>query len=551
MDSFDANHEETRTDLPFGPLARSPWSFLNWGLPATAVSVISICVFWGVLAWLHYQGLRRLPFQLPLAPLWLAIPAAALAWNVAIRCSRRPGRLLPRLWALALALIAAANVGFASTPAVSGASWLHALIVAVLAAALTLTTRLFRLWPSSHLIRMIGPLCLLGVFAVILPPVSWLSRAAAAAQERQVDDRIRYLLFWTSEVRAVTAYDWSRFTESPDLAREQIDRLAAIPSERLLGGETIWRAATRLERDGELSRAGRALIDAVTAAVAPGVPPKTSTLSEPAVWDDPAAGTRILNEQFSRMSGLAGDYHQEIGRIFLALGGGGASGSRPRRELEAHYRSRGLAFGDALKDLSESWADQWLVFAMPRPADIEVEGSLAALLARPLNRADRLAPADLWRMLRLSFTKARALAQRKNGCYGRQDSGQKDESFLLDCFAYRAADRGADVRVELRLVYVAQNHGRLAGQQWPSALYFHFPLLEGLDEAASLDQTMDQLASAVRLFWHGALQPIDGSSLRSGFIMRDDGSEIWVESGGLADYDGQRQAAVVRAKLSL
>ncbi len=141
----------------------------NWILPATALSILSplaLLMVTGLL--MANEGLwttwrLKLPFFAAGIP---AIAALLLSWLVAWRCSRRPGRLWPRLWVSMLALASAALAPLAFLYG-SQSPPLAALSCGMLAAAVFLLPRLLRLHPDSSWIGRMG-LVLLMLLALLL-----------------------------------------------------------------------------------------------------------------------------------------------------------------------------------------------------------------------------------------------------------------------------------------------------------------------------------------------------------------------------------------------
>lgn len=153
----------------------------NWILPATALSIISPLALLTVTALLLATEDLWTVWRLRLPAFAAGIPALAaalLTWLEVWRCSRRPGRLWPRLWAL---LLAVASTGVAPLALFFGAQApsLAALGCGTLAGALFLLPRLLRLHPDSFWIAWIGLLMLLLLIIVLTALMATVASLAA------------------------------------------------------------------------------------------------------------------------------------------------------------------------------------------------------------------------------------------------------------------------------------------------------------------------------------------------------------------------------------
>lgn len=555
MDYLDLGHQEQAKNLPREPLAsHGIWSLGSWGLPAATLSFVSLAVFTVILVYLQSNAGRRALFRLPFDPLFLAVAGALLAWFVLYRCRGRPGRHFPRYWLLFLALLATVLVVVAPF---SDLSLVHALVTATVAATLAVLPRLLRFRPNSRLIQGVSPLSLILVLLAILPAAGWVATRSIRLQTDRVDSLVERLRRAASEVGEVAAYDWSRFADAPGASAVQIERLAALSVPSGIRDAKVWEVAAVLGRDEELRAAAVQLLDSLVAAVDPAVTPKTSAVSEPAAWWDPVSLEWRASAGFPRWSAIAGSYHRELGRLLVEfeIGDAAAADNAWLQALDGAYQERRRAFQEALEPTLRSWSDHWMVFTMPRHA-APMGGAdmpLAELLKMPLNRDENpLVPADLWGLLRLPLTRAKELNGKATGCHPRDYLFGPDEFHRLDCYAYAPAStgEGAELRVEMRLVYGRRGERSLTPNERPSEVFFLFPVPDGESSNAFRDAVMNELAAAVRGIWPGRLKTPDTSgSVTNGFELIDGGAALEVNRPTVDPYYGERNALVVRAEM--
>ncbi len=170
-------HKQTQTNLPDPLSAGGGWGIGNWALPANTLSLASTSVFVAIAAWLlhdqRYRALFVLPRELAIAT---AAVAAGLAWAIVVRCRSRPGRLLPRLCTLLLAMLASLLAAGAALDPAPGTPWLHALIVATIAAVVTMLPRITKCRVDSLLVQAVAPVTLAVVLALIVPSACYVGR---------------------------------------------------------------------------------------------------------------------------------------------------------------------------------------------------------------------------------------------------------------------------------------------------------------------------------------------------------------------------------------
>lgn len=518
MKSYGAGHSESESALPEPLTGQGVWSLTTFALPSSQLSFASAAIYFVALAFLETGGMERSLFVLPFpGTACLAAVAAALAWTIAVRCRRRPGRIWPRIWALCLACLNSvaviAGLIFWDRP------WPLTLAVAGLAAVATLTPRLMTLRPDSPLVQRVAPISMIAVAVAILPTTCAVRRAITNQTAQRVGQQIEQIRLWTTAVREVTNYDWRRLEESPDAAAQVVARLKDLSFRKSVNDIEVWRSAAILGKDAELSSAVQQLSDEVTAGFAPERVPRVSTLKEPAVrWD----GTNRRWERYSRfagLSGVTGTYHQELGRLFFELESQNTSGEHVKLvEYQQHYASNRQTLKRHLDEISSSWTDNWAVFQIREQARVTGRNNvpLHDLLQSPLLYDDQesLAPGDLQRLTTLRLAEVKQLARGSPGCDGgdaslpRHPTGcrclnfeeNQYEYYRLDCYSYTPAQKaaGAELRIEMRVVYQSAWLAPLDDWTLPAEIYFHFLVPSGEDRDKYRESVMAGLADAAR-----------------------------------------------------
>jgi hypothetical protein len=469
-------------------------------LPAVALSIASAFVFLVTLLYLRHSLELRSLFVLPLS--WgraIAVLSAALAWLIVVWCGQRPGLLGPRVWALFLAVL---NSFFVLLLFVLPTeTWGNALMVAGFAAVLTLTPRLYKLRPDSGMIPRVAPLAVFGVLVPVLFIVYRTSEATKASNEARVDRVIGQLREWTSEIEAVAKRDWSGSTWA-DSART-VDQLAEIqPAAQL--DLSLWREAHTLEeKDEKVATAAIDLLKATADGLAQEHVPHVSTLTEPLAHND---GTRWeKNSGFKDASATVGRYFEQMGRIFSELN---VRDSFPESQglskLKESYLDEKPKLAAGLQRQMDDWTDYWAVFRVPPQASLlsQSELPLAKLLRNPSPLQGKPAANLPW-LLKQPYERARLWKPR--GCRPLEytetnKKNERHEYYRIDCYSYSPLpkDEGADLRVEMRLVYGSAPNQSIQSTELPREVYFLFPLPEGQKEADFRQQVMSDLAEAVR-----------------------------------------------------
>ncbi len=546
---LEPSHRETQTRLP-DPLAGT--GFLNigtWALPAVALSIASAVVFLIVMLFLQHDLEIRSFFILPqAASIPLAVFSAALAWIIVLQCRRRPGRPLPRLWALALAVLTSSITLLVLVLPKSSVA--NALLVGGIAAVVTLLPRLTKLRPDSGMVPLVAPLAFVGVLLLVLPSVWMVGRTITNKNRSRVDEVIRQLRLWTTEVRAVSAYDWSQMEEAPDAATQAVARLRPIRAGELLHEADLWHQAAILGKEGELSTAATELVDAAVAGFDPERVPKVSSLEEPAVYWNTYDKRWEASLAFPKASDVVGRYHQELGRIFAEIDAGEAlTDSQGSVAVKQHCSQKKAALRTSLEAQMKTWVDNWAVFRVPDHDELlgRSEVSLVDLLQTPMTTGGvpALRPADLPQLLSLPLWTARQRSASAPGCRSLEYDYKESSYFRLDCYSYspQPGGMGADLRVEVRLVY------RLDKTDGPVEVYFLFPVpaagSENLD--ASL---MEDLANSVRKVSGAEIRGNDlGGSVTTGFRVVQNEKTVRVFKPSLIPLLGDQNAWQIRAEL--
>jgi hypothetical protein len=543
-----AGHVETQTALPEPLASTGLWNIGSFALPATLLSLSSALVFLLVFGFLESGGAEQKLFVLPFPGTSLiAAVAAALAWIIVRICRTRPGRLWPRIWAMVLACSSVAIMLLGLV--LHDRSWVLALAVAALGAALALTPRLIKLRPNSALVQRIAPLTLL-ILLIIVPSSCAVRRAIARKTEERVDRRIQQVRLWTMQVQEAVSYDWSKMEDSPAAAANAVESLKELHFERIDDAE-LWRSAALLDKDAMLAQAMQGLTEAVVAGLAPERVPRVSDLREAAIrWDDVEKRWQSYTK-FAPLSEITGAYHQELGRLFGELASEDESGaSASLVDYRQHYATQRRVLQGQLLELANNWADNWAVFRVPQHGQLigRESAPIGALLQTSFAASDagEFAPGQLWQLTSLALSDVKRLAQGSPGCEGGAQAGEQPsgprrlqrapgchcqnfeerdrEYFRLDCYSYapRKEGAGAELRIEMRLVYQSLFRERLDTRSLPAEVFFHFMIPDGAGSDGFREEVMTGLATAARksMREEGSVRSTDkGGSVAGGFTL--------------------------------
>ncbi|MFL6244772.1 MAG: hypothetical protein ACJ74H_02015 [Thermoanaerobaculia bacterium] len=503
--------------MPEPLTAGGVWGLTTIGLPSTQLSAASAALFVVVFAFLESGGAEQNLFILP----WpgtatIAAIAAILSWTIAIRCRRRPGRVWPRAWALFLASANTATV--AAAIVFRDQSSVLALAVAGLAASAALAPRLLKLRPDSPLIQRVAPLSMVVIAVAILPSTCAARRTIVKRTESRIGSQIHQFRRWADEVREITGRDWKRLEDEPEAAAEAVGNLKTLHFQGVTDDVSMWRAATLLGKDTELATAMMQLSDEVVAGLAPERIPRVSTFREPAVRWDGVTRRWVAYSRFQALSEITGDYHRELGRLYEELESGELSELHPKlADYQQHYKSNSALLKTYLNATAGTWADNWSAFRAPVKLTGRARPTLHDLLRAPIlrNEAGEFAPGDLSRLMALPLDHLKGLAAGSPGCEGGLEAGnqfrvpgcrcanydeRQREYYRLDCYSYAPAETGtgAELRIEMRLVYESAPNRRLSGWNVPSEIYFHFLIPGGQNKDQYPEIVMTDLSRAAR-----------------------------------------------------
>src|SRR4029077_18923662 len=355
------------------------------------------------------------------------------------------------------------------------------------------------------------------------------------------------------EVREISAFIGSTSPEKREDALRQMQRLQALPLEQWLPDRYLWQGAALLGQDGQLAAAYREMLDALVAGMDPAHTPK---LWQPQfLWDHDSRLWK-RDPEFPRLSATVAGYHARTGQIFQRLAPPeGDSGVL--RDLAAFYNERKQEADGRLAALAKTWNEDWVP---PLVASVRAEAGpplspLAELLRRPLPPDGSLRPASLERLLDLPIARAEILADPAKGCGKRPYQEDNFQYFRIDCYAYAARPApdppGADLRIEMRIVYQWEPGQPTSRRALPGEIYFIFPVPSGTDPTQYRADVMQAFASAVHAERDDTpLTMIDRSGLPTKGFTFEDGSHrgvLRVSSHLIGDLSGGVPAIGVRA----
>lgn len=547
MTSLNGAHTESKAAWPEPLAGVGVWNIGALALPAVMLSICSAAVFALVLLF-SILGDRQELFVLPFpGTLVIAGIGALLSWTIVLRCRRRPGRLIPRVWALVLACSNSAIALLASV--LPGRSWVLALALAGVASAATLAPRLARLRPDSAMVQWIAPFSVLLVLLVVVPASCAARRAITSKTEQRVEQRIRQFRVWRQQVREVTSFDWRHMEESSTAASKTVATLRTLSFENRVDEADLWRAAAALGRDEELATVMRELVGEIVAGLDPERAPRMSDVREAAVRWDAEEGRWRSYPQFAALSEVTGTYARELGRLFGELESHDETGAFAKLvDYREDYAAERAVLRTSLNETASTWADNWSVYRVPQHEALlgRARPALHEVLRASFLQAEResFAPGQLVDLMALPLDRLQAMAQGSTGCAGEQSAlrgapgchcqsydERGREYFRLDCYSYspRAEGAGADLRIEMRLVYRARLQ-RLEKNTLPAEIYFHFLIPETADADAFSGEVMTDLATAVRKFLsEGRVRSTDrGGSVAGGFVIEQGRAAIQV-----------------------
>lgn len=523
-----------------------------WSLPGRAITVLSILAFVVTTLVLASTPRLRALFRLPVAAVWVALGAAVVSGVVAWVARRRPGRLLPRAWALLLAGLSAAVAALAQQPRFGEVPLVHVLAAGVAVAAAVLAFRLARPTPTGPWLEWIVLLASSFTLLVLSAGLPLAARAAQRSWQRDIDAALGEL-----ELVSRSAARAAEEAEGPDAF---LDAIAACRPGRWLQQDRLWTAARELGRDRELAAAGEGVVQAVAASLSPERAPTLARLAWPAIWYDRERQAWVEDPRFAAASRSVSRYYRQLGALLLALRpptGAAAASASPG--FAAAYDDESKRWRARLVEMSTSWSDGWVVAQVARgqeaphgqaPAPAGAP-TLAELLEQPVfrTRAHALRVVELWALMGVPGADAWSMGAQP-GCLRHRYAEDEVAILRADCFAYaaRAEGDGAELLIEARLVYRDQTAAVDFERALPHEVYLLFPVPSG--------RSADEYRVAVTALFsravdaaHGGRQRLEadrsGTSV-NGFRLVDRQRSLRVRSRTIPYLEG-RQAVELRA----
>jgi hypothetical protein len=512
----EPHRELVRQDYPphlFGA-ARHVGRIGSLALPSETITVASIgaaALLFGIVS---FSEATRFFFRLTFSPLWFTIPAFLLSWLIAWRGSKRPGPILPRIWALSLMLLNLAAClaglwleGFPhSAPAILRDPYpLHAVAFAGAIATAVLLPRLYPMHPLKRLVQTIAPLSLGVVLAVTVIPVILFMNWEMNAERQTIQTMSARLNAAAVRLKDAASFPYSagslrQFRQNRDRIESTLAILRESPDGVSLPDATRWRAAGILERDGKippgaLEKSAIDLIDAVHSVVTEGRIPELRTgryipygqnLDRYQANDEAARRPHGEVPLFEPPAGIGAVYYRGASAWFTHIAPLG------RFQTGDHYHARMADIEGHLSELADRAPTRWWAEMMKPRTGRAPEFNLApAFETRLSEKLNPLADVRSWSGLRWGSFLA---AQRSAPCRVLQqyllneqpipappesltdEQRQSGHVFYLgvkydakaaaQCFAYDPPADGsnAPLVVELRLFYEAKGQQSLTSR---------------------------------------------------------------------------------------
>jgi hypothetical protein len=522
----------------------------RWTLPGRAITWLSLACFAAVTLGLSATAQLRELCHLPLPPEWIAFASAAMAAAVAWAGRRRPGRLLPRAWALTLAGGSALLGLLARDPRLGDEPAMHAAVAGAAAAAAVLALRLARPAATGRWTdRMVlGATCF--AIVLLLAGVPLAARWARGYWRSQVGSALAEIV----AVRGLAVHA-AAGPANLDEAQQQTRRslLAAVearPLGRWLGRDRLWRAARALGRERELIVVAGDALRAVAMSLSARQGPSLARLTWPAVWFDRERGTWVEDPRFAASSDLVRRHYRVLEETLQSLRPAGeATATLPGAALAARFDGEWQRWLVRQRELQASWSDGWVV-AAPSGDSSASTARLSELLGHPVfgDNGRALRPFDLWALMAVPGNEAWAMGSRP-GCLRHRYTEDDVGLLRADCFAYAARPNGigATLLIEVRLVYRVPTLALDLDRAAPYEVYFLFPVPEGRPPEAYQIEVLSVVAPAVEAA-HPSLRfeaDRSGTSVR-GFRLVSPQRTLRVRSR-LVPHVPTRQAVELRA----
>jgi hypothetical protein len=463
-------------DLP-DLLAAVPWWYPGaWGPPAFTVSLASV-VMTAFASWYLFRNeLVRAMFRFQIDSLVIALLATAVSGYIVWKTSLRPGKLPPRLWALALAAFCAGVTLwtiYAKITSSSNTPKLHALAAIGFLSCMTLTPRLFHIHPFSHWVRHAAPFALVFVFLFCFPLVLVSEKIVIAGERRGLDDKIDALEKAAKEIDGIVHS--APVKASPiDFEQTVPKKLEDVDFRKSLPDEADWKALRMLQKQTpglpceDRMRAAMSRLMEVLADVS--MNPDAPRLAQAPFYADGVAENNDTswreNRRFQNKAAAAAIYYHQLGRMFRDFETAGRVSP-----FHADYEAPASDLAKDLEVRSISTGQLWIPVVFTDKAD---PLNLQNLVSSRVGESD-YSLGDLGHWKNATWSEAESLLK-KPGCLSEAQKLQRyeivqvadpdhpgktmDERVLrkyqrIECYAYRPSQEGknAEIMAELHLTY--------------------------------------------------------------------------------------------------
>ncbi len=498
-------HVESRCEWP-EPLAGGFWDPRTLALPATAISASSLTLFCLAAVLLWRSAELRVLFELPIDPVFLALATSAWTFAIAVACRPRPGGSFARYWVLALflgsGLLAVAHLWGGE---LFDRSVLHTLTAAGAGAALTLTPRLWPLRPDQRLLQLISPVTLGLALTVLLPIVFWLGEDAVERGRREVEAEIERLETTSTRVRDLVDYDWGDMGRDRRRARRRVEDFRGLSLHAPERGQAwLWRAATVLRRDGDLTDVWRRLLGLLTRGLTADRGPRLSALGEPPAYYDWRLQTWRPQSGYEQLGAIVSSYHWHLDRLFeeAKIRLTPEVESATPANLAAYYRQCVGQLEERSRALIENWSDHWVLWVMAgQPARLpEPAAPLEDLLMMPLRPGPgAVVPGRLTQLIGLELADAMLLRDHA-ACFSRELDPAPQGLLQVSCFTFITADGGTTARVrgDVHFLYSVTDDSPVPPATLPQEVRLIFHVPAGDDVGGYAERVMESLLAAAR-----------------------------------------------------
>ena len=532
-------------------LASIPWWYPgSWGPPALTVSLASAAMTAFASWYLFRDELVRAMFRFQ--PDWLAvifsIGATALSGRILQKTSARPGKLLPRVWALALTAFCAGLTLwtlYASITSRGNVPALHALVAVALLSSLTLAPRLFHLHPFSSLIRHVALFAVAFVLLFCFPLVLVSERIVVDRERNGLEEKIAGLQNAAKEIDSILH---SAPVKASVLGLEQArsKKFEDVDFRKFLPDQSDWKALGLLQRQkpGLLceNRMREAMANLVKVLQDADFNPDAPRLAQASIWADGVAENNETrwkeNGHFQNQASTPAVYYHELGRMFKDF-----EVARKISPFQPDYEEFTTKLEKDLEDRAEHMGELWIPAVF-----LDESSSLASpkLIESRVGDSDgSLGDLDRWK--NLTWSQAESL-RNKPGCLSEPQKLQRHEYVdvpdpdhpgemrkelklrhyrRMECYAYSPSQEGKSLEIlaELHLTYREEddrNYVRSSAPPYSTVLLFDVRQKDG----HSKEQLMLALSDYAANYYHttpensSGITPTQGFAVRSKFTAR-------------------------------